>query len=128
MRIGAALSDPEGILATPLITIDNNRKTVFKIKELLEEHSVNKVIVGYPLNLKGIKGVMAAEVDVFIDKLKELDIDIVRWDERFSSYTADSLLKQAGVKSSRDKGRIDRSAAAIILQSYLDHIKLRRTT
>ena len=125
IRIGVAMSDPGGLLASPLITLKNNRRVVFRIAELAKEHQVKSIIVGYPLNLKGLSGVMAEEVDKFIGKLERQGIAIVKWDERFSSISAANLLRQAGVNLRGDKGRIDRSAAAIILQNYLDFTKNR---
>jgi len=120
VRIGVALSDPTGALATPLTTIDNDRRAAAKIEQLYREHRVDTIVVGYPLNLKGERGFSTDGVDDFIDQLEKKNLNIVRWDERFSSVTAVNLLREAGVKIRKDKGKVDRSAAAVILQDYLD--------
>ena len=119
-RIGVAISDPTQILASPLTTIENNAKSAKEIRKLIEENQVSTLVIGYPLNLKGKEEIAAEKVNAFIEKLALKHIEIVRWDERFSSVTAMNLLQEAGVKVRKDKGRIDRSAAAVILQNYLD--------
>ena len=123
VRIGIAISDPTKTLATPFTTIANNHRTVSKIRELIEERSVTTLVVGYPLNLKGQRGAAVEKVDKFIERFKKCDLEVVRWDERFSTVSAVELLHQAGVKPHKDKARIDRSAAAVILQEYLDFKK-----
>jgi len=120
VRIGVAISDPTQILASPLTTIENNAKSAKEIRKLIQENQVSVLVIGYPLNLKGKEEIAAGKVDDFIGKLALNDIEIVKWDERFSSSTAMNLLHEAGVKVKKDKGRIDRSAAAVILQNYLD--------
>ena len=120
VRIGVALSDPTQFLATPLTTVKNDSKAVAAILNLIRENDVKKLVVGYPVNLKGEVAASAQKVDAFIGKLAKAGIDIIRWDERFSTSTAIELLHQAGIKPHRDKGKIDRSAAAVILQDYLD--------
>ena len=119
-RIGVAISDPTQILASPLTTIENNAKSAKEIRKLIEENQVSTLVIGYPLNLKGKEEIAAEKVNAFIEKLALKHVEIVRWDERFSSVTAMNLLHEAGVKVRKDKGRIDRSAAAVILQNYLD--------
>lgn len=120
VRIGIAVSDPTQTLASPLTTIENNRQAIAKIKKISEDYEVSTIVVGYPLNLKGEAAASTESVDKFIDNLKNLKHKVIRWDERFTSVTAMNLLRQAGVKLRNDKGRIDRSAAAVILQHYLD--------
>jgi len=123
VRIGIAISDPTKTLATPLITLENNRKAVSTIRKLVEERSVSTLVIGYPLNLKGQRGIAVDKVDEFIKRFRNCDLEIIRWDERFSTVSAMELLHQAGVKPYKDKARIDRSAAAVILQEYLDFKK-----
>jgi putative Holliday junction resolvase len=115
-RIGVAVSDPLGIIAKGIVVIINNAHT----------YSVSKVVVGMPFNLKGEKGQKAVEVEQFIDRLvQETGVEIIRWDERFSSQTAHRTLIDMGVKKMkrREKGQIDEMAAAITLQSFLDSRK-----
>ncbi len=120
VRIGIALSDLSQFLASPLTTIKNDKHAAGNILNLLRENEVKTLVIGYPVNLKGEAASAAQKVDAFITKFKKIDIDIIRWDERFSTSTAIDLLHQAGKKPFKDKGKIDRSAAAVILQDYLD--------
>ncbi|MBI5464138.1 MAG: Holliday junction resolvase RuvX [Ignavibacteriales bacterium] len=130
-RIGLALSDPLGIIAQPLETIPNDPNTVSAIVKLSSQQGVVGVVVGMPLNLKGEIGAKAKEVEAFIQTLKEnLDIDVVCWDERFTSTIAQHTLRSMGTTKRQrreDKGRIDAMAAALILQSFLDRTKHSRT-
>jgi putative Holliday junction resolvase len=123
VRIGLALSDTMGILATPLDTIANDAQTISKIVGLAKENEVEAIVIGYPLNLKGELGTSAQKVEAFISKLVGRGFEIIRWDESFSTSTAIDLLHQAGVKPHRDKKRIDCCAAAVILQDYLESRK-----
>jgi len=122
-RIGMALSDLTQTLASPLITIKNDNKAVKTIFRLLEENKVKKLLVGYPLNLKGERGISAEKMAHFIEPLEQAGVEIIKWDERFSSASAMTLLRQAGKRPYRDKGLIDRSSAAIMLQEYLDSLE-----
>ena len=85
------------------------------------------VVIGMPYTLKGEKGMKAEEVDKFISRLKEkLNVDVVPWDERFTSRIARQTLVQMGTTKKQrrtDKGKIDAMASALILQSFLDQTK-----
>lgn len=129
-RIGLAVSDSNGILATPLDTIDTRKqKDPFAvIKEYVDEYSAEAIVIGYPLHTNGIAGEKVAVVELFIEQLTKrcTDVKIVRQDERYSSSDAQDLIRRAGKKHGRkpiDKNLIDRMAAAIILQEYIDTIK-----
>ncbi len=123
VRIGLALSDPTRILATPFTTIPCNNKAVKTILRLMKENAVSTMVIGYPYTLKGESGPAVDKVEKFIGGFAGSDIEIVRWDERFTTSTALDLLIQSGKRRRRDKGIVDRSAAAVILQSYLDSDK-----
>ncbi len=125
VRLGVAVSDPTRTLATPLETIKNNRAAAVRLKELIGEYEISTLVVGYPLNLKGEADFAASKVDEFLEQLSDLEVEVIKWDERFSSFTAEGLLREAGADMRRDKGRVDRSAAAVILQHYLDSVKNR---
>jgi len=129
-RIGIAVSDPLRILASGVTVLANTPHVEERIKELVREYAVEKIVVGMPFTLKGEKGQSAEEVEAFVERLKEaITIEIVFWDERFSSSTAHETLITMGVskKGRRAKGRIDEMAAAIILQGYLDRLSMDST-
>ena len=122
-RIGLALSDPMRIIAKPLKIIDR-KITIDYISEILnisEEKKANIIVVGLPLTLRGKKSKQTEVVQKFIDKLTQLGtIPVVPVDERLSSIAAIKSLQEQGVKTGHEKGRVDETAAAIILQEYLD--------
>ena len=122
-RIGLALSDPMRIIAKPLKIIDR-KKTIDYISEILnisEEKKANIIVVGLPLTLRGKKSKQTEVVQKFIEKLTQLGtIPVVPVDERLSTIAAIKSLQEQGVKTGHAKGRVDETAAAIILQEYLD--------
>ena len=125
-RIGIAVSDPMQIIAKGIGVVLNGPKMMAAIKGYVTEYAVSKAVVGMPLNLKGEMGQKSVEVDQFIQQLvKETGLEVIRWDERFTSKVAHQTLIDMGVgkKKRRQKGTIDEMAAALILQSYLDSRK-----
>ena len=122
-RIGLALSDPMGIIAKPLRIIDR-KKTTDYISEILntsKEKNANIIVVGLPLTLRGKQSKQTEIVQKFIEKLTQLGkIPVVPIDERLSSVAAKKSLQEQGVKTGYEKSRVDETAAAIILQEYLD--------
>jgi putative holliday junction resolvase len=126
-RIGISLSDPLQIIAQPFDTISNDKRTLECICEIAEREFVELILVGMPLNLKGQRGQKAQEVEQFINRLAaETKIDILQWDERFTTTMAHHTMLEMGTKRMErrsDKGRIDAMAASILLQSYLDSRK-----
>ncbi len=122
-RIGLALSDPLGIIAKPLTFIDRKITPDYlsAILETAKEKDVNKIVVGVPFTLKGEHSKQTDIVKNFIDELFTLGkIKIIPIDERLSSIAAKRSLQLQGVKTGHEKGRVDETAAAIILQEYLD--------
>lgn len=127
-RIGVALSDVLGFLATPLTVVQStNRKAALAaIEHLVYEHDVERVIVGYPRSMDGTVGRQAQLVDRYVEKLcarlqgadGRRTVPVILWDERLSTALAHRLIHEAGNRVQRD--RIDAAAAAVILQSYLD--------
>ena len=122
-RMGLAVSDSLEIIAKPLKTLDR-KKTFDYFSEILNiviEKNVHKIVVGLPLTLKGKHSDQTKVVQKFIEKLKQaVKIPVIHIDERLSSVAAVRSLKEMGVKTGHEKGRIDETAAAIILQEYLD--------
>ena len=124
-RIGVALSDPLGILASPLTTIERStpdtEAAIHAILALAEEYEADEVLVGIPYLMSGRVGAQARITIDFAEALAErTQIPVAHIDERLSSVQADRMLSQSGVSTTRDKGRTDAAAAAVILQSYLD--------
>ena len=125
-RIGVALSDPLGILASPLTTIDRRttpetEAAIDAVLALAEQHEAAEILVGIPYLMSGRIGAQARITLDFAQALSErTNIPIIHTDERLSSVQADRMLTQSGTSNTRDKGRTDSAAAAIILQAYLD--------
>jgi len=120
-RIGLSLSDLLNITAQPLrvLHVEHGWKSVTPlIKDIMIEYDIKKVVIGYPINLDGTKGVRCDVTDRFIDALlKETgDIEVIRWDERYTTKQAEFVLG----KKEKNKGRHDIVSAVLILQSYLD--------
>jgi putative Holliday junction resolvase len=128
VRIGVALSDETATLASGLATIERvgPRKDVHAVAHLAREHRVGGVVVGMPWRLDGSLGRQGEKVEAFVESLRRsVDVPVVTWDERLTSVAADELLAEAGVRRRDRKARIDRAAAVLILQGYLDARGLR---
>ena len=122
-RMGLAVSDPLEIIAKPLRTLDrqNIPDLFFELQNIVKEKDINIIVVGLPLTLKGKYSEQTNIVQNFIDQLKQVvNIPVVHIDERLSSMAAIRSLQELGIKTGHEKGRIDETAAAIILQEYLD--------
>jgi putative holliday junction resolvase len=122
VRIGVALSDPLGYTAQPLEVINRKKdKAMERICALVTAHEVQHVVVGFPLQLNGQEGLAAESIQSFTTHLKgRLDIPVTLWDERLSTAQAQRSLIEQGMRRSRRKDTVDKIAAALILQSYLD--------
>ena len=133
VRIGIALSDESRTFAFGREFIQNDNKSLSKLKSIIETENVTMIVLGYPVNLKGEKTKQTIEVERFEEKLKSitepLKTDVVRWDERFTSKMATDSLIESGMKKKKRqiKGYVDIVSAALLLQSYLDSIKNRQS-
>lgn len=123
-RIGLAVSDGGGVLASPLATVarTNDRQALHrKLAALATEHEIDVVVVGLPLGLDGSIGRAAAGVEEEVEALRGvLDVPVVTQDERFSTVTAHQQLREAGVAGRRRRQVVDQQAAVVLLQSWLD--------
>jgi putative holliday junction resolvase len=122
-RIGLALSDPLQIFAKPFSTIDRKVTPdyIHEIQKVISENSVNKLVVGMPLNMKGFDSKQTTIVRDFVENLEhEISIPIHIKDERLSSKSAEQILKFQNKSPSRNKASIDSTAACLILQEFLD--------
>jgi len=122
-RTGVAVSDPLGIFASPLETVQG-AKIIDYLQKYTQNETVIRFVVGYPMNLNGQKAEAAADVDAFLAQIAENfpEIPVTLEDERFTSVLAHRAMIDGGMKKSdrRDKNSVDKISAAIILQSYLD--------
>ncbi len=125
-RIGVALSDPTGLIASPLTIIYRvaERKELEAISDLIAQHSVERVVIGLPRTLRGEVGPQAQRVMRFGQHLAEaVEVPVVYWDERHSTVDAERIVRSR--ERSKARGRreaVDDVAAAVILQSYLDSV------
>ncbi|WP_345771393.1 Holliday junction resolvase RuvX [Geodermatophilus normandii] len=124
VRIGVALSDPTGVLASPLETVERRRDggDLDRIVALVEEHEVTEVIVGEPRHLSGASGASAREARAYsrslAGRIGNVPVHLV--DERLSTVTAAGSLRANGLDSRAQRPVIDQAAAVVILQTYLD--------
>ena len=120
-RIGVALSDPLGIMATPLtiITRTEEEKDIGALIDIIRRNAVGRVVMGLPISMDGTLGKQAEKVKEFAATLaKKIDIPVEFKDERLSTVVAKNLVREA--RKTYHKTRYDAAAAALILQSYLD--------
>ena len=124
--VGVALSDLTGLIASPLEIIerereDKLRKTYARIEELIEEYKVTKIVLGLPLNMDSSEGERVKKTQEFKEALeRRTGLEIVFWDERLSTVEAHDIMTEAGVKGIDRKKFVDKIAASIILQGYMD--------
>ncbi|MCK4384751.1 MAG: Holliday junction resolvase RuvX [candidate division Zixibacteria bacterium] len=123
-RIGLAISDPMGITAQGLPTIDT-RKTkdiLSHIQDIIKDKNVKKIVVGMPRNMDGSIGFKGKEVKKFIGKLtQKTGLEVEAWDERLTSVMSQKSMREMGTKQKK-KEVVDRISATLILQSYLDSL------
>jgi len=119
-RIGVAYSDPLGISANPLPFIQNDEKVFEKIKKIINEYNIGKIVVGLPLTLKGEEGEQAKITKEFVEELKKhISLPVEFVDERFTTSLAERHLKETTKKSKR-KQKLDSLSAVYILKTYLE--------
>jgi putative Holliday junction resolvase len=122
-RIGVAGCDGTGLIATGLTTIERTSfdRDVAQLREIIEQRQVQILVVGLPYSMNGTLGTQARKVQNFTKRLEAaLQLPVEYVDERLSSLEAEELIKAENRSPSRNKGLIDRKAAAIILQQWLD--------
>ena len=123
VRIGVAVSDELKMIAQPLefIPAEPFAKFLDRLKEILREKEVDSILVGMPRNMDGSYGPAALKVQTFVAVLHEaLTVPIKTWDERLTSVQANRFLMEGNVRRDKRKEKVDKMAAAILLQSFLD--------
>lgn len=122
-RLGVAVSDQSRVVAQPLTVVERTevREDIEHLARIIKDSGVNKIVVGNPRTLAGAEGAQSAVVRRFVSELRRaIDVPIVSFDERLSSKEARASLAAAGIRGRSAKGVIDKVAAALFLQSYLD--------
>ena len=121
---GLALSDPTRILAWPLKVVDGEAALFAELRVLLKEEGVDLIVIGLPLNMDGTVGPRARQVIQLKEKLeRELGVPVEAWDERLTTFQAHAALTEGGLSGRKRADRVDKVAAQILLQSYLDRQK-----
>ena len=124
-RVGVAVSDPLGIFASALDTVQS-AKIIDYLKSFSEKENISRFVVGYPVNMDGAPSEAAADVDGFLKRLAAAfpQVPVEKEDERFTSVLAHRAMIDGGMKAGdrRDKSSVDKISAAILLQGYLDRV------
>lgn len=124
--VGVALSDELGITAQPIMTIERKsenklRKTLAQIEELIDAYEVSFVVLGCPKNMNNSEGQRVEATMEFKEHIeRRTGLEVKLWDERLTTIESERILMEAGVRREHRKDYIDKMAAAIILQSYMD--------
>lgn len=134
-RLGLAVSDPTKLIASPLPTMKAERKaerTAEKLTAFLQDYAekqkcvIEKIVIGMPFMMSGKMGHLADEVTHFIELLKQLtSIPIETWDERLTSVQADRSLRESSFSRKRRAQEVDSVAAIILLQNFLDAVRIK---
>ena len=116
-RVGIAICDLDGLVATPLTTLRNDNKLFSNLGALIEEHNIQGIFLGKPKHLSGVEGATVELVSGFAQRFSEsFDLPITYVDERLTSGGAEKLLKSAGKSAKESRGLIDQLAAVAILE------------
>lgn len=122
-RVGVAVSDPSGAIASPLAVLDARSlaRDIRPLQEIVKTYEAAGLVVGLPLGMNGAEGRQAAAVRAVGDRLgRALGLPVTYADERLSSAQASRAMGAGGVEAKKQRGRLDMVAAAIILQAHLD--------
>ncbi|MGI8403543.1 MAG: Holliday junction resolvase RuvX [Thermomicrobiales bacterium] len=124
VRIGVAISDELGMIASPLKLVLRAGPVVQDVQKLLREYDVARLVVGLPVGMSGREGPQAAEVRSYTESIAgAFDLPLEYWDERMTTSIAHQYLSANKTKRDKRKQQVDAIAAAVMLQSYLDHLR-----
>ena len=129
-RIGIAISDENKIVATPYTTIikENYKDLLFQIKKIVEEHQIDGIVIGNPINMDGSLGPSSQSAkDLAKNLSKDVTENITLWDERLSSKGAFNLSNKLAINSSKKLKKLDENSAQFILQGVLDFYHKKNT-
>ena len=124
-RVGVAISDELAVIAQPLefLAAEPREDFLKRLKDIIDRRGVEEILVGIPRNMNGTYGPAAAKAREFVAALQNvLTIPVKTWDERLTSVQANRFLIETGMRREKRKERVDQTAAAIMLQSYLDSL------
>lgn len=125
-RIGLAISDQLNMFAHPLDVVENKgvKSNMEVIKKVIEENKIDKIVIGFPLNMNGTEGERCEKTNQFIVHLKKFfQGDIIKWDERLTTVAATKMLLEHDMSRAKRKKVVDKIAACYILQGYMDSTK-----
>jgi len=124
-RIGLSVCDELGFTAQGLATITrkNKKKDMEEISSFVEKYNVEKIVIGFPVRLDGTEGIQCEKVNRFAGILEtRFSIPVIKWDESLSTKEAETILIEANMSRKKRKKVVDKLAATIILQGYLDYL------
>jgi putative Holliday junction resolvase len=124
-RIGVAISDETAIIAQPLefLAAEPMDNFLKRLKDIIDKRQVGEILVGIPRNMNGTYGPAAARAMEFVECLKgAFAVPVKTWDERLTTVQANRFLIETGMRREKRKTKVDQTAAAILLQSYLDSL------
>lgn len=126
-RIGVAISDETETIATGIKYIENDANVLTEVEKFIKEFSPHIIVVGNPINMDGTINANNKFIVEFLEQLKKIfdEKKIVLWDERLSTVQAEKILIKGEVRRKDRKKILDKISAAIVLQSYLDYLKLK---
>ena len=122
-RIGVAVCDELGMTAQGLATIarKNRRKDLEEIAGFIRTYSVEKIVIGYPIRLDGTEGIECEKINKFASILEStFSLPVIKWDETLSTKEAEEILTRAKIARNKRRNIVDKLAASLILQGYLD--------
>lgn len=130
--VGVALSDPLGITAQAVETIERReenklRRTCARLEELIKEYGVEKIVLGFPKHMNNDVGERALRTLEFRDMLtRRTGLEVVMWDERLTTVSAERILIESSIRREERKKYVDKVAAVFILQGYLDSLGMKQ--
>ena len=127
-RVGIAVSDPQGIIATGLATLQvrNPEHAVARVAEVARQQEADRIVVGLPLLMSGERGTAAESAQRFADALSSrTGLPVDTYDERLTSALSERRLREVGVKTGHARARVDQGAAVALLESFLSRLQAR---
>ena len=126
-RVGVAVCDPMGWTAQGIESLDAKKginNLLEKIENVIKSYNVEKIVVGFPLNMNGTIGPRGEKTNEFIKIIEDkFRLPVIKWDERLTTVSAQRVMIETNVKKSKKRGIVDTISATYILQGYLDSIK-----